>query len=396
MEFLILILVLINLLLLAALFIRQSHVSDNDKNGEYEQSLHEDMVRLEGQISNSTSASAAYNSRLRADVSDSISRMTDQMTRTLTEATDRLQTSNEKKLDQIRGVVDEKLDKTLNARLDSSFETIGKQLNQLYRSLGELENLSSGVNDLNKTLSNVKTRGTWGEVQLGRILEQTLTKSQYEENVATKKNSSDRVEYAIKFPSQDGNSSVLLPIDSKFPSDIYNHIVDASESGDKEALNTAISQLKTRILDEARTIRDKYIAPPQTTNYAIMFLPTEGLYAEVLRIDGLVEKCQSMGIMVAGPTTITAILNSFQAGFRNVALSKKSVEVMKLLEAIKAQFGKLDDEVTKTQKKLSEAMSSTDKLHHRTQIISRRMKKIGEMPEDEAQAQIDLDVEDLT
>lgn len=395
MEFLTLILVLISLLLLVTVFIRQSRSSDNDKAGDYEQSLHEDMVRLEGQISNSTSTSAAYNSRLRADVSDSISHMTDQMTRTLTEATDRLQSSNERKLDQIRGVVDEKLDKTLNARLDSSFETIGKQLNQLYRSLGELENLSSGVSDLNKTLSNVKTRGTWGEVQLGRILEQTLTKSQYEENVATKKNSSDRVEYAIKFPSQDGNSSVLLPIDSKFPSDIYNHIVDASESGDKEALNTAISQLKTRILDEARTIRDKYIAPPQTTNYAIMFLPTEGLYAEVLRIDGLVEKCQNMGIMVAGPTTITAILNSFQAGFRNVALSRKSVEVMKLLEAIKAQFGKLDDEVTKTQKKLSEAMSSTDKLHHRTQIISRRMKKIGEMPEDEAQAQIDLDAEDV-
>lgn len=396
MEFLIFILLMINLILLAVLSIRQNKASDNEKgHADYEQSLHEDLIRLEGQISTSTANSAEYNSRLRTDVSDSLSHMSDRMTRTLTEATERLQSSNERKLDQIRGVVDEKLDKTLNARLDSSFEAIGKQLNQLYHSLGELENLSSGVTDLNKTLSNVKTRGTWGEVQLGRILEQTLTKSQYEENVATKKNSSDRVEYAIKFPSQDGSSTVLLPIDSKFPSDIYNHIVDASEAGDQDALNAAISQLKTRILDEARTIRDKYIAPPQTTNYAIMFLPTEGLYAEVLRIDGLVEKCQNMGIMVAGPTTITAVLNSLEAGFRNLALSRKSVEVMKLLEAIKAQFGKLDDEVTKTQKKLSEAMSSTDKLHHRTQIISRRMKKIGEMPEDEAEKQLDLDADVL-
>ncbi len=378
---------------------------------------HDDLVRLEGQIQNSARSGAEQSSKLRSEVSetlregmkaqseqmlnaadlqrDALASIQEQILKTLTTTTEHLQKSNEQKLDEIRGVVNEKLDKSLNERLDTNFKAIGDQLGKLYRSLGELENLSEGVTDLNKTLSNVKTRGTWGEVQLGRILEQTLTRSQYEENVATKKNSNDRVEYAVKFPSQDGSGTVLMPIDSKFPSDLYNHIVDASEQGDKDALNAAVAALKQRLLDEARTIRDKYIAPPQTTNYAIMFLPTEGLYAEALRIDGLAEKCQSMGVLIAGPTTITAILNSLQAGFRNIALSKKSVEVMKLLEAIKAQFTKMDEEVLKTQKKLNEAMSSTDKLHHRTQIITRRMKKIGEMDMDEAEQVIDLgDTED--
>lgn len=323
---------------------------------------------------------------------DTLTGMKDSMTRSLSETTEKLTASNEKKLDEIRGVVSEKLDKTLNERLDTNFRQVGDQLGKLYKSLGELQNLSEGVTDLNKTLSNVKTRGTWGEVQLGRILEQTLTPGQYEENIATKKNSSDRVEYAIKFPApEDGKGSVYLPIDSKFPSDLYNHILDASETGDPKAVEAAVGELKNRILTEARTIRDKYISPPQTTNYAIMFLPTEGLYAEVLRINDLTEQCQAMGILVAGPTTITAILNSLQAGFRNMALSKKSFEVMKLLEAIKAQFARMDEEVAKTQKKLSEAMSSTDKLQNRTRIITRRMQKIGEMDMEDAKQVIDLD-----
>ena len=188
-----------------------------------------------------------------------------------------------------------------------------------------------------------------------------MTRSQYETNVATRRNSDDRVEFAIKFPAQDGtDETVYLPIDAKFPSDIYNKIVDASESGDAKRMSAVTAELRQRILTEARTIRDKYLNPPHTTNYAVMFLPTEGLYAEVLRIDGLTEKCQSMGIIVAGPTTITAILNSLQAGFRNIALSKKSVEVMKLLEAVKAQFVRMDEEVTRTQKKLHEAQAAND------------------------------------
>ncbi|MBR3279617.1 MAG: DNA recombination protein RmuC, partial [Lachnospiraceae bacterium] len=305
------------------------------------------------------------------------------------------QSSNEEKLDQIRGVVDEKLDKTLNERLDTNFKMVGDQLGLLYKSLGELQALSSGVSDLNRTLANVKTRGVWGEVQLGRILEQTMTKSQYAVNVVTKPNSDDRVEYAVLFPAQDGSGEqVYLPIDAKFPSDIYNRIIEAGESGDAKVMAAVTQELKVRILDEARTIRDKYLSPPHTTNYGIMFLPTEGLYAEVLRIDGLTEKCQQIGVIVAGPTTITAILNSLQAGFRNVALSKKSFEVMKLLEAVKTQFAKLDDEVERTQKKLSDATKSTDRLRHRTELIQRRMRNVTELDAAEARKLLDLEVED--
>ena len=413
------------LLLLVNLF-RKSDQSGRDQLEDFSGRLNKDLARLEGKIDSGNQTDAEQISRLRSEVqtetlnrgmqnqSDTLSRglkaqsdqllqasklqndtltgMKDSMVKSLADTTEKLTASNEKKLDEIRGVVSEKLDKTLNERLDTNFRQVGDQLGKLYKSLGELQNLSEGVTDLNKTLSNVKTRGTWGEVQLGRILEQTLTPGQYEENIATKKNSSDRVEYAIKFPApEDGKGSVYLPIDSKFPSDLYNHILDASEAGDAKAVEAAVGELKNRILTEARTIRDKYISPPQTTNYAIMFLPTEGLYAEVLRINDLTEQCQAMGILVAGPTTITAILNSLQAGFRNMALSKKSFEVMKLLEAIKAQFAKMDAEVEKTQKKLSEAMSSTDKLQNRTRIITRRMQKIGEMDMNEAKGVIDLD-----
>ena len=251
------------------------------------------------------------------------------------------------------------------------------------------------MSDLNRTLANVKTRGVWGEVQLGRILEQTMTKSQYAVNVVTKPNSDDRVEYAVLFPAQDGSGEqVYLPIDAKFPSDIYNRIIEAGESGDAKVMAAVTQELKVRILDEARTIRDKYLSPPHTTNYGIMFLPTEGLYAEVLRIDGLTEKCQQIGVIVAGPTTITAILNSLQAGFRNVALSKKSFEVMKLLEAVKTQFAKLDDEVERTQKKLSDATKSTDRLRHRTELIQRRMRNVTELDAAEARKLLDLEVED--
>ena len=326
---------------------------------------------------------------------ETLTGMKDSMVRTLTESVDRLTTSNAEHLDRIRGVVDEKLDKTLNERLDMNFKAVGDQLGRLYQSLGELQSLSGGVSELNRTLSNVKTRGTWGEVQLGRILEQTMPRSQYDVNVALKKNSDDRVEYAIRFPAQDGSEEVVyLPIDSKFPSDIYNRIIEASEAGDVQKLTAATGELKGRILEEARTIRDKYINPPLTTGYAVMFLPTEGLYAEVLRIDDLTERCQGMGVIVAGPTTITALLNSLQVGFRNVQLSKKSVEVMKLLEAVKAQFTRMDEEIDKTQKKLLEAQNQTERLQNRARIIRTRMRKVGEIDVEEADRLLLVDTEE--
>ena len=292
-------------------------------------------------------------------------------------------------------MVSDKLDKSLNERLDSNLKRVGDQLVNLYKTLGELRELSGGVADLNKTLSNVKTRGVFGEVQLGRILEQTMPSSQYVTNAQVKKNSDERVEFAVKFPPAfEGGEPVLLPVDAKFPSDIYNKIVSASEAGDSAALAEAGKELKTRILLEARKIRDKYIDPPATTNYAVMFLPTEGLYAEVLRIDGLTEKCQELGVIVAGPTTITALLNSLSVGFKNAQLSRKSVEIMRLLEAVKNQFAKFGEELDKTEKKLADAQASAAKLRRRTETMERRMKKIGEIDETEAERLLMIDTED--
>ena len=422
------ILLLAAVVLLVLVLLRLGQTTSASVSAERIEDLQDELVRIGEQVQTTARTTAEYNAQLRSEVNtalrdglseqsrqqretsiivseqmlsasrnqtDSLLKLQDSVTRTLTESMDRLQSSNEEKLDQIRGVVDEKLDKTLNERLDTNFKMVGDQLGLLYKSLGELQALSSGVSDLNRTLANVKTRGVWGEVQLGRILEQTMTKSQYAVNVVTKPNSDDRVEYAVLFPAQDGSGEqVYLPIDAKFPSDIYNRIIEAGESGDAKVMAAVTQELKIRILDEARTIRDKYLSPPYTTNYGIMFLPTEGLYAEVLRIDGLTEKCQQIGVIVAGPTTITAILNSLQAGFRNVALSKKSFEVMKLLEAVKTQFAKLDDEVERTQKKLSDATKSTDRLRHRTELIQRRMRNVTELDATEARKLLDLEAED--
>ena len=428
-QFIILfILLLAAVVLLVLVLLRLGQTMSAGASADRIEDLQDELVRIGEQVQTTARTTAEYNAQLRSEVNtalrdglseqsrqqremsiivseqmlsssrnqtDTLLKLQDSVTRTLTESMDRIQSSNEEKLDQIRGVVDEKLDKTLNERLDTNFKMVGDQLGLLYKSLGELQSLSSGVSDLNRTLANVKTRGVWGEVQLGRILEQTMTKSQYAVNVVTKPNSDDRVEYAVLFPAQDGSGEqVYLPIDAKFPSDIYNRIIEAGESGDAKAMAAVTQELKVRILDEARTIRDKYLSPPQTTNYGIMFLPTEGLYAEVLRIDGLTEKCQQIGVIVAGPTTITAILNSLQAGFRNVALSKKSFEVMKLLEAVKTQFAKLDDEVERTQKKLSDATKSTDRLRHRTELIQRRMRNVTELDAAEARKLLDLEVED--
>lgn len=307
-----------------------------------------------------------------------------------------IQGTMDRKLDEVRGVVGEKLDKTLNERLDSNFKQISENLGELYRSLGELNKLSSGVNDLNKTLSNVKTRGTWGEIQLQSILDQTMTPSQYDTNIATKKNSNDRVEFAIKIPSKEDDSFVYLPIDSKMPSDIYNKIVDASQNADQPALASAVKELETRIKTEARTIRDKYIDPPATTDFAIMFLPTEGLYSEALRIAGLAEWChENCRVIISGPTTITALLSSLRIGFSNMALTKKSQDVLKLLQAIKTQYKTFSELIDKTQKKLHEAMTSTDNLKSRADLIQRRMSKVEQLDIGDSNTLLGIETDDV-
>lgn len=341
--------------------------------------------KLEKQYSLNTESLSKQNEFLSKSLT-SQSEFLNKLAQYIADSMTKIQNTNEEKLNQISQSMNDKLDKSLNERLDSSFKTIGDQLKSLYESLGEINRLSTGVTDLNKTLSNVKTRGIWGEVQLQSILEETMTSSQYLTNTLIKKDSNDRVEFAIKIPSKaDNDEIILLPIDSKFPSDIYNKIITASEVGDADMIISAKKELEQRIKTEARTIRDKYISPPDTTDFAIMFLPTESLYSEVLRIDGLNEWCQTnCKIIISGPTTITALLNSLRVGFSNLALNKKSKDVLKLLQAIKAQYSTLNELIDKTQKKLGEAVSSTELLKSRTLMIQKKMSKIGEIDEKES------------
>lgn len=280
-------------------------------------------------------------------------------------------------LSLIQKNVDAKLDKNLNERLDESFKQVGERLESLYKSLGELKSLENGVVSLNKTLSNVKARGVYGEMALENILANILDGSQYETNVATKPRSAERVEFAVKIPDKDNKGFIYLPIDSKFPADIYGKVLESAENADTVSLKMAISELKTRIKKEAMTIRDKYVYPPDTTDFAIMFLPTEGLYSEVLRIDGLVEECQEKyKIVISGPTTLTALLNSLSVGFKYLTVNKKSEEIMKLLGNFKGQFEKFNDLITRTQNRISDAQKAADQLRDRSSMIQKKLDKV--------------------
>lgn len=326
-------------------------------------------------------------SKFRVDMIKDSAENQNRMNGTMRECLKDIQESNERKLTDIQVGINAKLDDSLNDRLDTSFKQIGERLESLYQSLGELKQLENGVNSLNRTLTNVKTRGIFGEIQLGNILASILDKSQYDENVITKKGSDDRVEYAVKIPDKENKGGyIYLPVDSKFPADIYNRIISASESADSLALKTATTELKQRIKTEAMTIRDKYISTPDTTDFAIMFLPTEGLYSETLRIPGLVEECQnSYKIVISGPSTLTALINSLSIGFKYLTVNRKSKEILKTLGAIKTQYGKFTELIDKTQKKLSEAQTATDSLKSRTDMIQRKLGKIDILEDDEAE-----------
>ncbi len=297
-----------------------------------------------------------------------------------------IQEANDRKLSDIQQNMNEKLEKNLHTRLDESFKQVGERLESLYQSLGELKSLENGVANLNKTLSNVKTRGVYGEMALENLLSNILDRNQYDVNVATRPRSSERVEFAIKIPDKENKGFLYLPIDSKFPADIYGKVLTSAENADVEGLKVAIGELKTRIRKEAMTIRDKYIAPPHTTDFAIMFLPTEGLYSEVLRIDGLVEECQEKyKIVIAGPTTLTAILNSLSVGFKYLTVNKKSEEIMKTLANFKGQFEKFNDLITKTQSKISDAQKAADLLRDRSDMIQKRLDKVEGIEYEEIQ-----------
>ncbi|MGD8283598.1 MAG: DNA recombination protein RmuC [Desulfobacterales bacterium] len=305
-----------------------------------------------------------------------------------------MQQDNTHKLEQMRATVDEKLQITLEKRLGESFKQVSERLEQVYKGLGEMRTLATGVGDLKKVLTNVKTRGTWGEIRLSHILEQILTPDQYDVNVATKENSNDRVEFAIKLPGQDADKEkiVWMPIDSKFPQEDYQRLLDAQEAADKELAEKSIKNLETRIKAEGKFIKEKYLDPPHTTDFGIMFLPVEGLYAEVLRRPGLCDILQrDYRIVMTGPTTLAALLNSLQMGFRTLAIEKRSSEVWDLLGTVKTEFGKFGDMLAKTKKKLQEASNSIDQAEVRTRVIQRKLKKVQEVPQSESVESIEED-----
>lgn len=298
-----------------------------------------------------------------------------------------LQTDNATQLDKMREVVDEKLQKTLETRLGQSFGVIAKQLEAVQRGLGEMQTLAIGVGDLKRVLSNVKTRGTFGEVQLGALLEQILTADQYASNVAVVPHSGERVEYAIRLPGQDDGAPVWLPIDCKFPIEDYQRLLDAQERADVEAASAAAQALERRVRDEAKTIHSKYVAPPHTTDFAILFLPAEGLYAEVIRRPGLFEVLQrEHRVTVAGPTTLTAILNALQMGFRTLAIEQRSSEVWRLLGEVKTEFGKFGGILEKAEKQLNTVSKSIGEAGRKTRTISRALRDVESLPAAEVQS----------
>jgi DNA recombination protein RmuC len=299
-----------------------------------------------------------------------------------------LQEDNAKHIDQMRQTVDEKLQGTLEKRLGESFKQVSERLEQVHKGLGEMQVLATGVGDLKKVLTNVKTRGTWGEVQLGTMLEQVLNPDQYAVNVATR-DGGERVEFAIKLPGRGGdpNEIVWLPIDAKFPIEDYQRLIDAQDKADAEAADTATRQLEAKVKACARDICDKYLAPPRTTDFGILFLPIEGLFAEVIRRTGLTEVIQrECRVVIAGPTTLWSILNSLQMGFRTLAIQKRSSEVWNLLAAVKTEWTKYGDVLAKVQKKLAEASNTIDDATVRSRAIGRKLRDVQELPANEAQS----------
>lgn len=303
---------------------------------------------------------------------------------------DNIQKDNSEKLEKMRETVDEKLHATLEKRLGESFQLVSKRLELVQKGLGEMQVLATGVGDLKKVLQNVKTRGTWGEVQLGNLLDQFMTAEQYEKNVATKVGSNDRVEFAIKIPAKDDKiENIWLPIDAKFPMEDYQRLIVAEENGDIELATKLGKALEMRIKSEAKDIKEKYIDPPHTTDFGILFLPIEGLYAEVLRRPGLADMLQrEYKIIVTGPTTIAAILNSLQMGFRTLAIEKRSSDVWTVLGAVKKEFGIFGDLLDKTHKKLQETSNVIEKASSKSRTIERKLRKVEELPATESKTGI--------
>ena len=349
------------------LLARQLQAQDNERRAQIE--------RLEAAVQ----TLREDNYRQQVKLLELVQNQSDSQTRRLGAFMAEMQKSNEQKLDQMRQTVDEKLTGTLNTRLNASFQTVSQQLESVYKSLGEMQKLSSGVtesvNGLNRVLTNVKSRGTWAEVQLGNILDQTVP-GMYDTNVATNPKYNGRVEFAVRIPAADGSGHAWLPIDSKFRMEDYARLTAAAQAGDRQGMESAQKALEQRVRDEAKLVR-QYISAPETTPFAVLYLATEGLYAQILGSrSGLAEKLQQQGILLAGPTTVTALLNALAMGFRTLAINRKATEVWQVLGAAKMQYEKFGDLLQKARKKVDEAGKVLDEADHRNHIIQKHLRRV--------------------
>ena len=351
-----------------------------EKSADFK-AMEERLIRVEGEVGKINPAIDRNFRENRKEINENLERMQNSNAKSI----EQLRTGNEKKLEEMRETVDEKLKASVEKRFNESFKSISTQLTQVYQGLGEMRNLATGVGDLKKVMEGVKTRGIYGEVQLGAIIEDILNKAQYEENIATKKGSADRVEFAIKMPGKDGESTIYLPIDSKFPVENYSRLLAAYDNGDKAEIEKYSKALAADVKEQAKKISTKYLDPPMTTDFGIMFVPTESLYAEILRIPGLSDEVrQKYHVSITSPSTLPVALNGLLMGFKTVAIEKRSAEVWQTLGAVKTQFGKFSDLLEGVQKKLQESANKIESAKTTSRQIERKLKNVEELPESES------------
>jgi len=388
MEILLIILAVLNLGLIIFLIIK----SNSSAKVEMPRELNERLIRIESELDKLTPKISSEFRENRKEITTGLAASRKELSdnlQTIQKTVDvrvkSLQDENTKKLEEMRETVDEKLKASVEKRFNESFKTISGQLTQVYQGLGEMKNLATGVGDLKKVMEGVKTRGIYGEVQLGSIISDILNNSQYEENIATKKGSADRVEFAIKMPGKDEDSTIYLPIDSKFPVENYSRLLAAYDNGDKTEIERFSKALATDVKEQAKKISTKYLDPPATTDFGIMFVPTESLYAEILRIPGLSDEIRTkFHVSITSPSTLPVALNGLLMGFKSVAIEKRSSEVWQVLGAVKSQFGKFGDLLDATHKKLMESANKIESAATTSRQIERKLKNVEALPESDS------------
>ena len=371
------VIIIVLLIVAIVLLLKKNNSTDNTDF----KSMEERLIRVEGEVGKINPSIDRNFRENRKEIAENLERMQTSNEKSL----EQVRTSNEKKLEEMRETVDEKLKASVEKRFNESFKSISAQLTQVYQGLGEMKSLATGVGDLKKVMEGVKTRGIYGEVQLGAIIEDILNKSQYEENIITKKGSNDRVEFAIKMPGKDAENIVYLPIDSKFPVENYSRLIAAYENGDKTEIEKFSKALAADVKEQAKKISTKYLDPPMTTDFGMMFVPTESLYAEILRIPGLSDEIrQKYHVSVASPSTLPVALNGLLMGFKTVAIEKRSAEVWQTLGAVKTQFGKFSDLLEGVQKKLVESAGKIESAKTTSRQIEKKLRDVEELPEAES------------